>query len=201
MNKEKVDYVTLDKKETAKVAHKKAHVIDSEYDELINLTFKVDISKLTPKEKVKATFYLSHFLDYNFNDGSNAYKTLSDAKDTYYSINKSTSFFLEDLCLVDIGMYGTNVIKFKSIVLDVLKNKYCDKEMFELWKKEALINMIIREGRVYTSGRAYLDNIQTFNYFANDTIEDIEKFTLKDYKEFLEKLDFSNYLIVTQTKK
>ncbi|MCH5166621.1 MAG: insulinase family protein [Erysipelotrichales bacterium] len=201
LNIDNCDYSILDKKETARIAHKKGHVIDPEFDSVVNLSFKVDISSLTPKERVKATFYLSHFFDYNFNDGSKVYKELSQSKDTCYSITKSSSFFIKDLCIIDIGMYGTNVKKFKKLVFDVLKNKYADKEMFELWKKETLINLIIRENRVYTSGRAYLDNIETFEYFSNDSIEDIEKFSFSDYKEFLNKLDFSNYCVITQTKK
>lgn len=201
LNREVTSYTVLDKKETAHVAHKKGLIKNSDFDSVINICFKVDISELTPKERVKATFYLNHFLDYNFNDGSNAYKTLSDAKDTYYSITRSSSFFISDLILIDIGMYGTNLKKFKSIVLDVLDKKYCDKEMFELWKKETLINLIIRSDRVYTSGRAYLDNIETFGYFDNDKLEDVENFSIKDFKEFLNKLDFSNYSIVQQIKK
>ena len=73
--------------------------------------------------------------------------------------------------------------------------------MFELWKKETLIKMIIRQNRVYSSGQAFLENVLTFGYNDIDKISDIEEFSLKDYKEFLNKLDFSNYTIVRQTKK
>lgn len=201
LNRCEYDYTILDKKEIAKVKHKKGHVIDPDVDELINISFKIDLRKLTPKERVKSTFYLNHFLQYNFNDSSKAYDTLSKNKDTIYSINIGTSYFIKDICFIDIGMYGTNLKRFKSIVFDIIKNKYVDKEMFELWKKETLINMIVRDGRVYSSGRAFLDNILTFNYLDVDKISDIEAFSLNDYKEFLNKLDFSNYTIVRQTKK
>lgn len=73
--------------------------------------------------------------------------------------------------------------------------------MFELWKKETLINMIVRDGRVYTSGRAFLDNVLMFDYLDVDKISDIEEFSINDFKNFLNKLDFSNYSIVRQTKK
>lgn len=201
INHPSFDYEVLDKKEIAKVKHKKGHVIDPDVDELINISFKVDLSNLTPKERVKSTFYLSHFLQYNFNDSSNAYITLSKNKDTVYSISTGTSYFVKDLCFIDVGMYGTNLKRFKNIVFDVIKNKYVDKEMFELWKKETLINIIVRDGRVYSSGRAFLDNILTFDYLDIDKISDIEEFSLNDYKEFLNKLDFKNYSIVRQTKK
>jgi len=201
IEREHIDYKILDKPEIAKVKKRKGHVIDPNVDEFINITFKIDLSKLTPKEKVKSTFYLSHFLNYNFNDSSSAYQTLSQNKDTIYSITTSTSYFLKDICLLDVGMYGTNLKKFKSIVFDVIKKKYADKEMFELWKKETLIKMIIRQNRVYSSGQAFLENVLTFGYNDIDKISDIEEFSLKEYKEFLNKLDFSNYTIVRQTKK
>lgn len=201
IKREPIDYKILDKPEIAKVKKKKGHVVDPNVDEFINISFKIDLSKLTPKEKVKSTFYLSHFLNYNFNDSSVAYQTLSQNKDTIYSIVTNTSYFLKDICMIDIGMYGTNLKAFKSIVFDIIKEKYADKEMFELWKKETLIKMIIRQNRVYSSGQAFLENVSTFGYDDVDKISDIEEFSLKDYKEFLNKLDFSNYIIVRQTKK
>lgn len=201
IKREPIDYKILDKPEIAKVKKKKGHVVDPNVDEFINISFKIDLSKLTPKEKVKSTFYLSHFLNYNFNDSSEAYQTLSKNKDTIYSITTNASYFLKDICMIDIGMYGTNLKAFKSIVFDIIKEKYADKEMFELWKKETLIKMIIRQNRVYSSGQAFLENVSTFGYDDVDKISDIEEFSLKDYKEFLNKLDFSNYTIVRQTKK
>lgn len=195
------NYEVLDKLEIPKVRHKRGHVIDPDVDELINISYKIDLSKLTPKERVKSTFYLHHFLQYNFNDSSSAYQTLSKNKDTIYSITTGVSYFVKDICFIDIGMYGTNLRAFKKIVFDVIKNKYVDEEMFDLWKQENIINMIIRDGRVYTSGRAFLDNILTFDYLDIDKISDLEDFNLNDYKEFLNKLDFSNFTIVRQTKK
>ena len=98
-------------------------------------------------------------------------------------------------------MYGNNLKKFKRLVFDVIKNKYTNKELFDLWKKETLINIVVREGRCVSSGLAYLDNILTFDYFDVDKISDIEKFSIEDFKSTLDKLDFSNYCIVSQTKK
>ena len=59
----------------------------------------------------------------------------------------------------------------------------------------------MEKGRCVSSGLAYLDNILTFDYFDVDKISDIEKFSIEDFKSTLDKLDFSNYCIVSQTKK
>lgn len=201
INKKTIPYTLLDKKEIAKVKRKKGHVVDPEFDEFINITFKVDISKLTAKEKVKSTFYINHFLDYNFNDSSKIYKELSDKKDTIYSIDRGVSFNVKDLLIIDIGMYGTKIKRFKKLVFDVFKNKYVDEEMFELWKKDTLIEMILRESYAFRLGVTFLDNILKFDYNEPDRIEDIENFSLEDYENFLNKLDFKNYSIVIQTKK
>ncbi len=201
INRKKYEYEILDKKETAKVRRKKGHVKDSKFDDLITISFKIDLKKLTPKERVKLTFYLSHFLSYNFNDSSKVYQELTKEKDTIYSLSTSTSFFIKDICFLDISMYGNNLKKFKRLVFDVIKNKYTNKELFDLWKKETLINIVVREGRCVSSGLAYLDNILTFDYFDVDKISDIEKFSIEDFKSTLDKLDFSNYCIVSQTKK
>lgn len=201
LNKTAIEYEILDKKETTKVRKKKAHVVDSEFDEIVNITFKVDISKLTPKEKVKGTFYLGHFLDYNFNDASNIFRNLMENKDTVYSIDRSLSCHIKDMFIIDLSMMGTNRKKFKKLVLDIMKNKYYDEEMFNLWKKETLIDMIVRSSYPFRLGIAMLDNIMTFGYNYNDTIKDIEDFSLEDYINYLDKLEFKDFCIVYQTKK
>ena len=83
----------------------------------------------------------------------------------------------------------------------IIKNKYYDEEMFNLWKKETLIEMIVRSSYPFRLGIAMLDNIMTFGYHYNDTIQDIEEFSLEDYINFLEKLEFKDFCIVYQTKK
>ena len=201
LNKEEIEYEILDKKETTKVRKKKAHIKDPEFDEIVNITFKVDTSKLTPKEKVKGTFYLGHFLDYNFNDASKTFRTLTENKDTVYSIDRSLSCHIKDMYIIDFSMMGTNRKHFKKLVFDVIKNKYYDEEMFNLWKKETLIEMIVRSSYPFRLGIAMLDNIMTFGYHYNDTIQDIEEFSLEDYINFLEKLEFKDFCIVYQTKK
>lgn len=201
LNKKEIAYEVLDKKEVSKVRKKKAHVVDPEFDETVNITFKVDISKLTPKEKVKGTFYLGHFLDYNFNDASKIFRTLTENKDTVYSIDRSLSCHIKDMFIIDLSMTGTNRKKFKKLVLDIMKNKYYDEEMFNLWKKETLIDMIVRSSYSYRLGAAMLDNVMTFGYNYNDTLQDIEDFSLKDYINYLNKIEFKDFCIVYQTKK
>lgn len=201
LNIPKIDYKRLDKKEGVKVKRKRGHVTDNEFDEKIRIAFKVDLKNLTPKERVKTTFYLNHFLDYNFDDGSKAYKFLQENKETNFSIDRSIQYDLEDLVTVEVLLYGNNVKLFKKIVFDVFKNKYYDEEIFNLWKKSTLINIILRSDNVFASGQAFLDNVDTFNYPYNDTIEDIEEFNIEDYQNLLNKLDFSHYTIIDQTKK
>lgn len=200
INKKKIEYQLLDKKEVVKVNKKHGTVIDNMYNELINITFKVDISTLTPKERVKGTFYLNHFLSYNFNDSSKAFKEIIDKKYSVYSIDRNTSEYIKDMYIIDLGMYGTNEKEFKRIVFDVLKNKYYDEEMFYLWKKQCLVDMIIRDSYPHKTGLTFLDNILYFDYYERDKISDVEEFSLEDYKEFLNKLNFDNYCIVCQKK-
>ncbi len=198
---EPVNYQCLEKKESIKVNHRKSKIIDPNGEELITMTFKIDVSKLTPKERVKGTFYFSHFLDYNFNDSSKIYNEFYEKNETIYSIDYSLTTKFDDMYIIDIGLYGKNHRKFKKWVLDIMKHQYYDEEMFYLWKKQTTIDLIIRTGLVMPTGRAFLDNVMKHGYDYPDEVGDIEEFSLDDYRAFLKKLNFKNYTIVRSVKK
>lgn len=200
INKEKIEYEVLDKKETLDVNKKEEHIIDKEFDELINISYKIDISKLSSKEKVKLTFYLSHFLKYNFSDESEAFKIIQKEKLSIYSIDTGYSFINKDILQVDFTLVGTNLKRFKEIIENVIKNIPYDEEYFKLWKNEVIMQIISRESNPNSAGFALLDNIIAFEYYEKDTIEDIDKFSIEDYLELIKRLEFNNYIVVTQTK-
>ena len=48
--------------------------------------------------------------------------------------------------------------------------------------------------------RSIIDNIIDHNYYDADKLSDINSLTIEEYKKFMDRLDFSDYFIITQGK-
>lgn len=201
LKREEVLYEILDEKEPINVIKKHATVYDDEQDALVNINFKIDLSKFTPKEKCILTFYISHFLHYNFSDSSKAFKTLYENKDTIYSIAYNTDYSNKDMLIMRLIMIGTNEKRFKEIVFDIVNKKCADEDKFNIAKKSDLMNIIKRSNRAHSLGYTCLENTIYFDYYEPEKISDVEAFSFEEYQEFLSRLDFSNYNIIIRKHK
>ena len=69
------------------------------------------------------------------------------------------------------------------------------ENIFNLRKKQALIGIILREDNLSNTIMPFIDNVLRFGYDHMDTVEDIEKHNFDEFKDFINRLDFSNYSI------
>ena len=106
----------------------------------------------------------------------------------------------DDYIILSFTLYGNNVDRFKELVLDIVNNKPFDNEMFELMKKENLINLINRNDHCSRMLSPFVSNVVDFKYYDVDKISDIEEFTKEDYENIINSLDFSHYTVCVQTK-
>lgn len=193
-------YELLDKHEDDEVSKDYVKIIKPDLDEIIKMSFKINIGSLTPKERVKLSFYISFFLDYNFDDSSDLFKTIKKENLSPYSVNRNINTMYDDYIILSFTLYGNNVDRFKELVLDIIDKKPFDEEMFELMKKENLINLINRNDHCSRMLAPFVANVVDFKYYDVDKLSDIEKFTVTDYQNTLNSLDFSHYTICVQTK-
>lgn len=193
-------YELLDKHEDDEVSKNYVKIIKPDLDEIIKMSFKINIGSLTPKERVKLSFYISFFLDYNFDDSSDLFKTIKKENLSPYSVNRNINTMYDDYIILSFTLYGNNVDRFKELVLDIIDKKPFDEEMFELMKKENLINLINRNDHCSRMLAPFVANVVDFKYYDVDKLSDIEEFTVTDYQNTLNSLDFSHYTICVQTK-
>lgn len=193
-------YEVLDKREDDEVKDKFVKIVKPDLDEIIKISFKVNISSLTPKERVKLSFYSTFFLDYNFDDSSEIFKTIKKENLSPYSVNKSINIMYDDYVILSFTLYGNNVDRFKELVLDIMDKKPFDEEMFELMKKENTISLINRNDHCSRMLSPFVSNVVDFKYYDIDKLSDIEEFTKEDYQNMMNSLDFSHYTICVQTK-
>lgn len=161
----------------------------------LEVSFKIDISKKTSKEKLDLDFYLGCFYNQYFGNTSKTHKELIDKKIITTGISCS-DIRIENFLIINIGAYTNDVSTFKKTILNVIKElNYFDKDKFELDKKSAIIRMILRDENIMKMIIPFIDNVVNFDYPYLDNINDLNELEFKDYVKAIRELDFSNYTV------
>lgn len=192
----KHDVKKIDLNEEESVASKKGNVIFPTSIPYVDVTYKIKLPKMTPKEKVTLTFYLSELFNENTGISSPLYEKL--IKEKIITTKLNASFLkIEDYILITIG---SSTLKEKELTKEIInnfKNINFDKDLFELNKKREILNIILRDESLLTMTTTLSDNIINYDYHNLDTVEDIESFTFEKYKNVINNLNFNNYTITT----
>lgn len=160
------------------------------------ISFKLDTLNLTGYEKVMLDVYLFSFLKMNFGVMSNLNKKLLIENKIVGNIIFSCSM-LEGYHVVKIEANTNNSRDFINIITKYILNKeyIFDKDLFELYKKGYIIELITRNDNLYSILEPLIENITSFKYEALDKVEDLENMTFESLITKIESLDFSNYSI------
>lgn len=161
------------------------------------LTFKLNTVDLNSFDKLKLDLYIYCYLRMNFGIMSKMCKEMIDEGIVNGGIGISNSM-LEGYHVVRIEADTNKNKAFTNKVLEYLENKefIFDEELFNLYKRNYIIDLITRTDSVYDMVEPLIENIITFNYEELDSIEDMEKLSFEEYKEYIKLLNFDNYSIV-----
>lgn len=193
-SKDKIDnfkYKNIDK------VNKKYTVIKEDVNiEKSIISFKINIENLDGYNKLKLDTYLYFFLRTNFGISSEVNKKLINENKIIGNIEFSTDILDESL-VVRIQSNIKDENYFNNLIINYFENKkyIFDKELFELYKKNYIIDYIIRCDDIYRTIDPLIENIISFNYEGIDTISDIEKLNYNEYKNTINNLNFDNYSI------
>lgn len=168
--------------------------------EWIDITYKVNVSHLSNRERLKLDFYIANYLRINFSTSSNLYKKLVKEEIITYGISYHHRWFENNL-IISIGTYTDQKEKLIQELTKQIEKKDIDEELFELYQKQSIANIAIREENISSIIEPFIDNIITFDYPYFDTVEDMENMSLTEIKKFIQELDFSNKTIIILTPK
>lgn len=186
----------IDIKEKKEVRKKYGQIIFPTPTSYLEVTYKVPINHLSNIEKLKLDFYIHYFFDMNLGVTSPLYKKLVKEKIITTGINRSNRK-INDYLLISIGAYTSKKTLLKEEIIKSIKNIIMDKEIFELDKKNTILDIILREESLSSVVGPLIGNIIDFDYPYPDTVEDIQKLNFEEYKNMISSLDFSNYTITT----
>lgn len=199
INKQKINCVIPEYNELDIVTKKNGVIYKDVKDDYIRINYKINISSLSAYEKVKLTFYINYFLEYNFDESSDAYKKLIADKISVSSIDYGCNF-IDDFMIISIGTYTNKFDEFVELIDNNMKNKNTNADDFEIRKKLVLISLILREENFMKIIGPFIDNVVTFDYYEIDKIEDIENQKYDDFVKTIESLNFENYCIAKMLK-
>lgn len=165
-----------------------------EYNEIV---YKINISKLSPKERLKLDFYLSFFFQMFFGLTSPLYKELIKEKIITTSINCSEDT-IDKYLIISIGAYTSKKELLISKIKDTIKNlDSFDPEIFEITKKNTILKIILRNEYLSDIIEPFIDNIVSFNYPYIDTVEDIENLNYEEFIQMIKNLNFNYHTEIT----
>ena len=160
------------------------------------ISFKININDLNSYEKLALDTYLYIFLRSNFGVSSILNKELIDKGIIFGNIAYSSDI-LDNYLIARIEANIKDEVYFNDTIIDYIQNKKYsfDEELFLLYKKNLIIDYIIRTDDIYKTIDPLIENIISFNYEDIDTIKDIEDLNYNDYVNYINNIIFDNYNI------
>lgn len=198
--KEKISFNCLESNEKNDIVRKEDSIEKDVHTDYVNVSYKINVSKYRCKDAIKLEYYLYYFLSYLFDGKSSVYNSLIEDKITLCNLNYSVVF--EDKYLVvKIGTSTNEHGEFVNRVVEAINNREFNLEDFLLRKKQSIIDIILREDNLSDTIIPFISNIIKFDYDYMDKISDVEEQSFEDFKNVIESLDFSNYVVTKMIRK
>ena len=190
---EKHETKLIDLKEPVTVKNKSFKVYKYTSDTYIDIRYKINIKKLSPRERLDLESAIINHLAINFGHFSKLNEQLEKEKIVVGDINYWIEF-TKDFLICSIGGYNTDSKKFIDSINNVINKKEFNKELYELEIKETLTRFILRLDSINAIIGPFIENNVIYNYPYLDKAEDFD-IPFEKYKKIINSLDFSNYTI------
>ena len=166
------------------------------------ISFKIPIFHLSSNELISLDNYMYYFLRTNFGMTSKINQKMIKDDIILGNIGFNT-IVLKNNYIINIEAFIKNEDKFNTQIINTLVNKKYtfDSYLFELYKKNTIIDYIIREDNIYNKINPLIDNIISYNYENLDSITDIESMSFNSYKKTISNIDFNTYSICILKRK
>ena len=163
------------------------------------LSFKIDLHSYKKEILLDLDFYLISFLSTCFGITSTLHKELIDQKVIIDQIHYGDTI-IDHFIILSIGAYtNQGDVFFKKVMNEIHQLKSLDYDKFELDKKNAIMNLILRDENIFKMISPFINNIVYYHYPYLDKVEDVDKLTFDNYKGMIHSIDFSHY-VITQIK-
>ena len=191
----KIDFSLIDNNEKDTVVKDNDILEFPTEQDYANISYKINMSGYSNRKRLDYDFYLSFFFQMFFGITSKIYKELVKSKIITGAISYGSTLF-DKYLIVSIGTYTDYSDIFIERVQDTIKKlDEFDKELFELYKNNMIVGLILREENIINTLFPFVDNVLYYDYPYMDKISDIENMKFDDFVNSIKDLDFNNYSI------
>ncbi len=195
LNHKNKSFSLIDNKEKDSVVKERDFLEFPTEQDFCNISYKINMSKYSNRKRLDYDFYLIFFYQMFFGVTSKLYKELVKEKIITGYISTTSTLF-DKYLIISIGTYTDHGDIFINKVMDTInKLDGFNEELFELYKKNFIVSLILREENIMHTLFPFIDNVLYYDYPYMDKISDIENMTYKEFVKSMKDLDFTNYSI------
>ena len=129
----------------------------------------------------------------NFSETSSLYNDLITRR-IVNGLNCYHTFF-NDTLVFSIEAFVKDEKQFTDKIIKAIKTPILDEELFNLYQKESKVGIATRFENLNKIIKPLIINITSFNYYKADSIEQINSYNFKRFKQMINSLNFDNYII------
>ena len=101
---------------------------------------------------------------------------------------------IDNYLLITIGNYTTNGDILSKKIIDTVKSmKKFNTTIFNLNKKDFIMELILRDESIFKMINPFITNVIFYDNPYIDTLEDVYNLTYEEYVATIKSLDFNNY--------
>ena len=163
---------------------KYTHIKDNINIENSLITFKLNMEDVTPIDRLITDTYIYFFLKETFGEGSYINKKLTKNNIIIGNIMSSNTFIDDHLYIKIEADVKDSKAFYKTIISTLEEKKYnLDEHVFNLYKKNYLLDVILKKDNIYFTTDSLIDHIIEYNYDNLESIEMIENMNFNEYSK------------------
>lgn len=151
-------------------------------ERIVSVTYKIDLSTFTPKEKLKLDFYFSYFEKMNVGIVSTLYKELNRKGIIVGKISADHMLF-ENILILSFKANVKKADAYIEAILNQIKHPVFKKDLFMIYQRDSTLEIASRREHLTSTIFPFIDNLFTFSYEKEDTVWDIKSYTFEDFKK------------------
>ena len=202
LNKEYKSFKKVEIIEPKEVVEKDKVVNSIVNNDLFVLSFKIDVTKLTPLEKNKFDYYIGYIYESNFGTKSYLSHYLFKNNLTNFKIEfKYDADYTKDYIIISLEVVTNKIDEVLKLMFQTFNNLDLNEDHFNKWINNRIINMINRYENIGNITKSYLDNMFLYDLEEYDDIDFLKSLNLIELKDMMNKLNLSNYSVVRHINK
>ena len=197
LKKEYKSLKKIDIKEPKKVVKKDLIVNSIINSNLLIISFKIDLTQLSPLEKNKLDYYMGYIYEFNFGVKSTLSNYLIDKGLTNFDIRFTYNpSYIKKYAFCSLEVDTDKMDEVLKLLFETIKNLELNEETFNKWINNQIIRLINKYENIGSITANYLDNMFSYDLEQYDDLSFVKSLNLDELKKIISKIDLTNYSIV-----